>query len=72
MTDLRHLLGLLAPAQNGGTPTGPGPRRRPRHAARPQPGLDRLGHLVDRISFAGLPVEVRVSGEPRPLPQEST
>ncbi|MDT0568215.1 histidine kinase [Streptomyces sp. DSM 3412] len=35
----------------------------------PQPGLDRLGPLVDRISFAGLPVEVRISGEPCPLPQ---
>ena len=34
----------------------------------PQPGLDRLGQLVDRVSFAGLPVEVRISGEPRPLP----
>ncbi|WP_216587494.1 sensor histidine kinase [Streptomyces brasiliscabiei] len=101
MTDLRHLLGLLAPAQNGedteesrkggteddteddteeGTAGGargvvtsgagrygadrgvlPG-------ALSPQPGLDRLGPLVDRISFAGLPVEVRISGEPRPLP----
>ncbi|MGY5118145.1 sensor histidine kinase [Streptomyces sp. 900105755] len=81
MTDLRHLLGLLAPSQHGTDPdydslvgltagdgagtgtlvgaTGPAP----------QPGLDRLGPLVDRISFAGLPVEVRISGEPRPLPQ---
>ncbi|MGW2488310.1 sensor histidine kinase [Streptomyces sp. NPDC001606] len=67
MTDLRHLLGLLAPAQDG-TDTDPGadPRSTP---LAPQPGLDRLGSLVDRISFAGLPVEVRVSGEPRPLPQ---
>ncbi|MFD4506129.1 sensor histidine kinase [Streptomyces sp. NPDC058457] len=67
MTDLRHLLGLLAPAPDGEDGTvsadGPGP------GLAPQPGLDRLGHLVDRISFAGLPVEVRVSGEPRPLPQ---
>lgn len=70
MTDLRHLLGLLAPSPSGedteyeeegdaGTPVG----------LAPQPGLDRLGPLVDRISFAGLPVEVRISGEPRPLPQ---
>ncbi|MFJ9562240.1 sensor histidine kinase [Streptomyces fuscichromogenes] len=71
MTDLRHLLGLLAPApdgEDGGMGAGvPGPGRGSGLA--PQPGLDRLGHLVDRISFAGLPVEVRVSGEPRPLPQ---
>ncbi|HEY0699456.1 MAG TPA: ATP-binding protein, partial [Micromonospora sp.] len=34
----------------------------------PQPSLSRLSPLVDRISFAGLPVDVRISGEPRPLP----
>ncbi|WP_233273269.1 sensor histidine kinase [Streptomyces broussonetiae] len=83
MTDLRHLLGVLAPAQDG-TETGPAGRDTDagrtdgdpgpgvdavRTPLAPQPGLDRLGPLVDRISFAGLPVEVRVSGEPRPLPQ---
>ncbi|WP_234334832.1 sensor histidine kinase [Streptomyces sp. NRRL S-118] len=61
MTELRHLLGLLAPAQNGedesyGVDLSP------------QPSLSRLGPLVDRIAFAGLSVEMRVSGEPRPLP----
>ncbi|MFE5208125.1 sensor histidine kinase [Streptomyces sp. NPDC056600] len=61
MTELRHLLGLLAPAQNGedeshGTDLSP------------QPSLTRLSPLIDRIAFAGLPVEMRVSGEPRPLP----
>ncbi|MEV3871140.1 histidine kinase [Streptomyces sp. NPDC049906] len=61
MTELRHLLGLLAPAQNGeDEPHGRG--------LTPQPGLGRLGPLIDRIAFAGLPVEVRISGEPRPLP----
>lgn len=121
MTDLRHLLGLLAPSQDGEDPedgtdargdavrdadvaggagmaggvdaaggadvTGAdrGAREEGRRVAcleraegapraelselAPQPGLDRLGSLVDRISFAGLPVEVRISGEPRPLPQ---
>ncbi|MEV6836913.1 histidine kinase [Streptomyces sp. NPDC051133] len=69
MTDLRHLLGLLAPAQDG-TDTDPAPGEgAPGTPLSPQPGLDRLGPLVDRISFAGLPVEVRISGEPRPLPQ---
>ncbi|MFF7209103.1 sensor histidine kinase [Streptomyces sp. NPDC008238] len=74
MTDLRHMLGLLAPSPDGvddaggeGGPDGPGDGAA--EALAPQPGLDRLGALVDRISFAGLPVEVRVSGEPRPLPQ---
>ncbi|WP_328941365.1 histidine kinase [Streptomyces sp. NBC_00250] len=61
MTELRHLLGLLAPAQDGDDkPYG--------MDLSPQPSLSRLGPLIDRISFAGLPVEVRVSGEPRPLP----
>lgn len=73
MTDLRHLLGLLAPAQDGDDtvegPQGDADRDGGAAALAPQPGLDRLGQLVDRISFAGLPVEVRISGEPRPLPQ---
>lgn len=77
MTDLRHLLGLLAPSPDGvdgedtggGEPAPGGPGDEGVEALAPQPGLDRLGALVDRVSFAGLPVEVRVSGEPRPLPQ---
>ncbi|MGN5377817.1 sensor histidine kinase [Streptomyces lasalocidi] len=69
MTDLRHLLGLLAPAPDG-TDTDAAADADPAGTPlAPQPGLDRLGSLVDRISFAGLPVEVRVLGEPRPLPQ---
>lgn len=61
MTELRHLLGLLAPAQNGDD--------EPYDVdLSPQPSLSRLSPLIDRIAFAGLPVEMRVSGEPRPLP----
>ncbi|MEV0715653.1 histidine kinase [Asanoa sp. NPDC050611] len=56
MTELRHMLGLLAPQADGET------------TDEPQPSLRRLTPLVDRIAFAGLPVEVRISGEPRPLP----
>jgi signal transduction histidine kinase len=63
MTELRHLLGLLAPSPSGDDPdAGPGAD------LSPQPGLGRLTSLVDRIAFAGLPVELRVVGEPRPLP----
>jgi signal transduction histidine kinase len=58
MTELRHLLGVLAPAADMDDGTD----------ASPQPSLSRLGPLIDRIAFAGLPVEVRISGEPRPLP----
>jgi signal transduction histidine kinase len=61
MTELRHLLGLLAPAADGTDGTDAGDLS-------PQPSLSRLSPLIDRIAFAGLPVEVRISGEPRPLP----
>ena len=60
MTELRHLLGVLAPAQDGRDDEGPG--------LAPQPSMARLSALVDKIAFAGLPVDVRISGEPRPLP----
>lgn len=56
MTELRHMLGLLAPAADSDD------------LLSPQPGLSRLSSLIDRMCFAGLPVEVRISGEPRPLP----
>lgn len=68
MTDLRHLLGLLAPSQSGEDTDEDTPADAVTDLS-PQPGLDRLGQLVDRVSFAGLPVEVRISGESRPLPQ---
>jgi signal transduction histidine kinase len=58
MTELRHLLGLLAPASTGEDETD----------LSPQPTLSRLSPLIDRIAFAGVPVEMRISGEPRPLP----
>ena len=34
----------------------------------PQPGLADLERLVRQVRDAGLPVEVHVEGEPRPLP----
>ncbi|CAM5494813.1 hypothetical protein SSPIM334S_07677 [Streptomyces spiroverticillatus] len=61
MTELRHLLGLLAPSADGDDTPG-------ETTLAPQPSLTRLSPLVDRIAFAGLPVEVRISGTPRPLP----
>jgi signal transduction histidine kinase len=35
----------------------------------PQPGLDALGSLVEDVVRAGLPVRLRVEGEPVPLPR---
>jgi signal transduction histidine kinase len=36
-------------------------------ALRPQPGLGELDALIGRVSAAGLPIELQVSGEPRDL-----
>lgn len=57
MTELRQLLGLLAPSGAGDDLD-----------LVPQPSMEQLGTLVDRISFAGLPVEMSIAGTPRPLP----
>ena len=55
MAELRHLLGLLSPSGD-------------QAALHPQPGLGELDTLIGRVSAAGLPVQLRVSGAPRPLP----
>ena len=77
MTELRHLLGLLTPppgsADTGGL-AGPLPAPldvgSPDGAASlaPQPGLDELRDMVDRVVTAGLPVELHITGTPRDLP----
>ncbi|MFJ9909379.1 sensor histidine kinase [Streptomyces sp. NPDC101152] len=59
MTELRHLLGLLAPSPDG---------QDDEPDLSPQPSLSRLSPLIDTFAFAGLRVEVRILGEPRPLP----
>ena len=37
-------------------------------ALAPQPGLEELDDLIGQVRAAGLPVELRVEGEPQPLP----
>ena len=54
LVDLRHMLGVLR--SDGAAP-----------AAGPQPGLDALEALVGRVRDAGLPVQVEVEGERRPV-----
>jgi signal transduction histidine kinase len=77
MTELRHLLGLLSPAapDTGGGEGAPGAEAGAagdgtvaRQNLRPQPGLGQLQPLIDRVSAAGLPVELCVGGLPRDLP----
>ncbi|MGW8983694.1 sensor histidine kinase [Streptomyces parvus] len=68
MTELRHVMGLLTMADGGeGTGEGADPADTAAELA-PQPGLDQLESLVGRVRDAGLPVDLRVTGRPRPLP----
>jgi signal transduction histidine kinase len=55
LSELRRLLGLLTAADA-------------EPALAPQPGLDQLDRLVERVGQAGLPVDVQIDGTPRPLP----
>ena len=69
MTELRHLLGLLsppaAPGTSGASPGDDGPGRQ---GLRPQPGLGQLRPLIERVSAAGLPVDLQVGDLPAGLP----
>jgi len=60
MGELRHLLGLLAPAGD----QGPGEEEA---VLVPQPGLAQVGALVDRVRAAALPAELVIEGA-RDLP----
>jgi signal transduction histidine kinase len=62
LAELRNLLGLLSPAGDGTASDGAAAE------LRPQPGLGELDALVARVSAAGLPVDLRVTGTPRALP----
>jgi signal transduction histidine kinase len=78
MTDLRHLLGLLAPASaeqasaeqaSAGQAAGAAPLEG--GSFRPQPTVAQIPALLGRVCSAGLPVELNVvapAGSPRPLP----
>jgi signal transduction histidine kinase len=55
MAELRRMLGVL---NDDGEATG----------LAPQPGIDQLEALVERVREAGLPTELSIDGSPRPLP----
>jgi signal transduction histidine kinase len=54
MTELRHVMGLLAPDDET--------------SLEPQPGLDQLDELITRVRDAGMTVQVNVDGPVRPIP----
>jgi len=63
MTELRRLLGLLAPlGETGADEGGPGDAE-----LSPQPGMVQIPALLDRIRAAGLPVELSVDASARTL-----
>ena len=56
LTDMRRMLGIL-----GVTPSTEDATRKP------MPGLGRLGELIEEVRAAGLPVELSIDGDRRPL-----
>jgi signal transduction histidine kinase len=59
LADMRTMLGILGPGDQVGSGADEAPE--------PMPGLDRLGELIESVRAAGLPVELAISGERRPL-----
>ncbi|MGF1429393.1 sensor histidine kinase [Kitasatospora sp. LaBMicrA B282] len=60
MAELRHVMGLLAASGTGRSAAG--------DELEPQPGLQQLAGLVDRVRSAGLPVELDLALPAEPLP----
>jgi signal transduction histidine kinase len=60
MSELRHVMGLLTMNVAGPDPAGPA-------ELAPQPGLDRLEALITGVRASGVPVELNVAGQPRPM-----
>ncbi|MFI2641430.1 histidine kinase [Streptomyces sp. NPDC018610] len=61
LAELRRMLGLLRADGLDGEERGGA-------ATEPTPGLDRLEEMVERVRAGGVPVALRVRGEPRTLP----
>ena len=56
LAEMRQLLGAM---RSDGDPAG----------LSPQPGLERLGTLLEEVGRAGLPAELHIEGDPLPLPR---
>ena len=61
MAELRHVMGLLTMDSDGPDPAGTS-------GLAPQPSLDRLEALVDRLRETGMRVSLTTAGPVRPLP----
>ena len=73
LEEMRRLLGLLRPADtNGADEPGGADGVAPEDAAGRQPpqGLADIEALVASMAAAGLPVTLRTTGEPRPVPED--
>ncbi|MFL5719509.1 MAG: sensor histidine kinase [Chloroflexota bacterium] len=57
LTDMRRMLGILGDTTTNGAD----------ETRAPLPGLGRLGELIEAVHAAGLPVELSLEGEQRPL-----
>ncbi|WP_149826411.1 sensor histidine kinase [Streptomyces tailanensis] len=68
MTELRHVMGLLTMSDEGEGTDGSADLADTAAELAPQPGLDQLETLVGRVRDTGLPVDLTVTGPPRPLP----
>jgi signal transduction histidine kinase len=61
MTELRHVMGLLTMQGTGPDPAGDADLA-------PQPGIEGLDGLVQRMRDTGVPIELSRTGQPMPLP----
>ncbi|MEV6864187.1 histidine kinase [Streptosporangium subroseum] len=61
MAELRHVMGLLAGP-------GSGPAEIPDDGLQPQPGLDQLDTLIERVRATGVRIQADVAQPPGPLP----
>ncbi|MER5274909.1 histidine kinase [Streptomyces sp. NPDC002809] len=68
MTELRHVMGLLTMADEVEGADQDAELADTLAELAPQPGLDQVETLVGRVRNTGLPVELTVTGPPRPLP----
>jgi signal transduction histidine kinase len=62
LTDMRRMLGILGENRGSDAPADAADASR-----EPMPGLGRLGRLIEEVRAAGLPVELSMEGDRRPL-----